>query len=527
MAEMRKCVLAILAMLGLLVGAPSPAQNPQPIPQLRDQGTARQLIVDGRPFLILGGELANSSSSSLDYMRPVWPRLRQMNLNTVLLPVSWELIEPQEGQFDFGLLDGLLEEARRNDLRVVLLWFGSWKNSMSSYVPAWVKRDQERFPRARSADGSTQEILTPFAPANAEADARAFASLMRHLRQADPQRTVIMVQVENEIGMIPSARDHSHPADAAFAQRVPPALLPKGKANGTWQQVFGAGADERFMAWHFGRYVERVAAAGKAEYPLPMYVNAALPRPGKQPGEYPSAGPLPHLSEIWKAAAPSIDFLAPDIYFPSFLEWARKYRLPGNPLFIPEANRAGREEGPADALFAIGALDAIGFSPFSIDSIPVEGQPLTRAYAMLRELSPLILANQGRGLMTGFRPPAAFDGSLDESPIAASLGDYRFTISFVDPWTPKDRQHVAAHGGLVIQLGRDEYLFAGQGITVTFAPASGVGHAGIGSIWEGHYAGAEWKPGRLLNGDESHQGRHLRLPPGEFSIQRVRLYRYR
>lgn len=522
---MRRWLSWLMAVLALVAGFPASAQHARPIPKLEQRGAARQLIVDGRPFLILGGELANSSSSSLDYMRPIWPRLHKLNLNTVVTPVSWELIEPREGQFDFSLVDGLLAGARSHDLHLVLLWFGSWKNSMSSYVPAWVKCDAVRFPRARDAQGNTLEMLTAFAPSNVEADARAFAALMRHLRQVDAQRTVLMVQVENEIGMIPSARDHSALGDAAFALPVPDALVPKGRPGRSWQQVFGADAEEAFMAWHYARYTERVAAAGKAEYPLPMYVNAALVRPGKRPGEYPSAGPLPHLFGIWRAGAPSIDLLAPDIYFPNFVEWARKYALAGNPLFIPEANHAGRDEGPADALFAIGALNAIGFSPFSIDSIDPAVQPLGDVYALLRSLSPLILDAQAKGTIRGFRPPASFDGALDDAPQSASLGGYRFIVSFVDPWTPREQQKVGAHGALILQLGA-EYLIAGSGITATFAPDSGGGHAGIESVWEGRYEGGQWKPGRLLNGDESHQGRHVRLPPGSLSIQRVRLYRY-
>ena len=511
--------LAVLLILSSTVKAAD-------IPRLRTSGAARQLIVDGRPFLLLGGELANSSASSLEHMQPVWPQLKRRNLNTVLAPVSWELIEPSEGKFDFALVDGMLAAARENDLRLVLLWFGSWKNSMSTYAPGWVKRDPARFPRARSSDGGALDILSPFAPATALADSKAFGALMRHLRETDPQRTVIMVQVENEIGMIPEARDHSAGADRAFSGSVPTSLL-RGRKPGSWAQVFGPAAEESFMAWHFARFVEQVASAGKAQYPLPMYVNAALPRPGRKPGEYPSAGPLPHLAAIWRAAAPSIDFLAPDIYYPNFVEWTRKYALADNPLFIPEANQAGRAEAAADAIFSISELDAIGFSPFSIDTASPGIARLESAYAMLRSLAPIILAHQGKGTMHGFRPPAQFDGTLDERKVQQRFGAYLFDVAFIDPWTPRAEQRIADHGGLIVQLGPDEFLFAGSGVTTSFTAASGQDKVGIESIWEGSYVNGEWRPGRLLNGDQSHQGRHVRLPPDSFSVQRVRLYHYR
>lgn len=527
----------------------STAAAAQDLPHLRPQGDAAHLIVDGDPFLILGGELGNSSASSLAYMEPVWPRLDSLGLNTILAPVYWELVEPEEGRFDFALVDGLMDQARAHDMRLVLLWFGSWKNSMSSYVPTWVKRDADRFPRAESAAGEPLEMLSPFHEANLAADARAFEALMRHLRRVDGDaHTVVMVQVENEIGMIPDARDHSAAADAAFGEPVPEGLMAYLQAHraslhptlaarweaagerssGTWAEIFGEGnaTEELFMAWHYARYVEQVTAAGKGAYPLPMYVNAALIRPGRRPGEYPSAGPLPHLIDVWRAGAPSVDFLAPDIYFPNFVEWVCQYDRPGNPLFIPEANHAGAPEAVANAFYAIGAHDAIGFSPFSIEDAAPDDF-LGDAYAVLRGLAPLLHEHRGRGTMAGVRPPVAFDGTVDEAPQQVRLGDYVLTISFVDPWTPREAQQPATHGGLVLALDDETFLVAGTGITVTFDTPEGDGRAaGIDRIEEGTFVDGRWRPGRVLNGDQSHQGRHLRLPPGEVGVQRVTLYRY-
>lgn len=503
-------------------------------PHLEKQGTAMRLVVKGRPMLVLAGELGNSSASSAAYMAPHWARLKAMHLNTVLTPVSWELIEPQEGRFDWTSVDGLLTAARANDLKLVFLWFGAWKNSMSTYAPAWVKRDQARFPRAQLPSGQGLDILSALVPATRAADAHAFATLLEHLKQVDGERnTVLMIQVENEVGMLPVAREYGAEAQRQFQSPVPDELVQRlGKKAGDWSTVFGGGdtAAEAFSAWTYARYVDGVAKAGKAVYPLPMYVNAALNHSGKAPGEYPSGGPVPHLLDIWKAGAPTLDLLAPDIYFPDFVELAGQFRRADNPLFIPEANNAERDEVPANAFYAFGKLDAIGFGPFSIESIDTrQTNPLGEAYDVLGQLSPAILDAQGLGRMAGFRPRILEDGTLIESAQTEVIGNYRFTVSFIDPWIPKSDQKIATHGGLIVQTGPEDYLLGGQGIVVTVAAVGeGPPNAGIDNVWEGSFdSRGAWIPGRLLNGDQTHQGRHLRLEPGRFQIQRVRLYRYR
>ncbi|MDV3455512.1 DUF5597 domain-containing protein [Sphingomonas sp. HF-S4] len=494
-------MLRLLVSLALLfVALPAVAQPPH----LKDG----QLIVDGKPFLILGGELGNSSASERAWLQPHWARLKAMHLNTVLAPVSWELIEPSEGRFDFSSVDWLIEDARAHDLRLVFLWFGSWKNSMSTYVPAWVKRDEKRFPRTVDADGRAQEILSAFGTATRDADAKAFAALMRHLKAVDGERyTVIMIQVENEIGFLPTARERGAVADAAFAKFK--------------------GSEEAFTADAYARFTEAVARAGKRQYDLPMYVNGAQGRPGKLPGEYPSGGPLAHLFEVWRKGAPSIDFLAPDIYFPSFAGIVAGYAKPGNPLFVPEANNAGDPRAAANAYGVIAGHRGIGFSPFSIESIAeAEAAKLRALYWLLDSMTPEIARAQANGRIAGFSPSVSFDGVVDDKPQVATLGGYRFTVGFVDPWTPKDKQVPAEHGGMILWLGGEDYLVAGSGITVTVEPASDKGRAGLDRVEEGRFVDGRFVPGRVLNGDQTHQGRHVRLPPDAQGVQRVRLYRY-
>ena len=433
---------------------------------------------------------------------------------------------------------------------------------MSCYVPAWVKRDQARFPRAQDSAGRGMEILSPFSAMDRDTDTHAFTALMRHLKANDPEHTVIIVQVENEIGMIPEARDHSPEAEKAFAAPVPAALMdylaknraqlaPEllavwsgagGKPSGTWAEVFGAGpaGEEIFMAWHFAAYTQAVAAAGKAELPLPMYANAALIRPGYQPGQYPSAGPLPHLIDVWRAAAPALDFLSPTS-ISRISPTGRSATHSGNPLFIPEAMRS--PEASVNALYAFGALDAMGFSPFSIESNtePAAGL-LTASFDLARQLTPLLTEKQGRGLTAGFLQESA----ETKQPQQVRMGNWIMRVSFERAAPPQladglavvigtensalsagGRAGAAPAGGLMIALGDDEFLFAGIGLTITFDPATGGGQAGLLSVEEGSFVDGKWQHLRWLNGDQTHQGRHVRLEPGRFSLQRVKLYRYR
>ena len=449
-----------------------PAASP---PLLQQQGTATQLIVDGKPFLVLGAELNNSSASSLDYMKPLWPKLAATHLNTVLATVSWELIEPEEGKFDFKIVDGVIEGARANKLHLVVLWFGSWKNGKSTYQPLWVKTHQTRFPLVQNEQGKSLNTLTPLSDANRDADARAFAAFMRHLREVDgTNHTVLMIQVENEVGLLEDTRDYSPAANQAFAGPVPKELMDhlqqhkdalvsefrdvwaaNGlKAAGTWTEVFGPGkpagkeipvrtltppmtreehetawrnlywpADEIFMAWHYARYVGKVAEAGKAEYNIPMYVNAWLQqRDHAWPGTYPCGGPVPQVINVWQAGAPAVDILAPDLYVPEFEELCARFTRAGNPLFIPECHAEAR--GVANAIYAFGKHDAIGYSPFGIDRSAGAETELARGYAFLAQVAPLILEHQGKGTMT------AVWLERDGKPQTVRLGNYNIETRY-------------------------------------------------------------------------------------------------
>ncbi len=481
------------------------------LPQLRKQGTATQLIVDGRPLTMLAGELHNSSSSSLDYMKPIWPRLASLNLNTVIASISWELVEPEEGKFDFSLVDGLIEGARRHDLKLVFIWFATWKNGDGAYVPAWVKTNWTRFPRCHHRPGVNTSQLTALSEENMKADAKAFAAVMRHIRQVDGRKhTVVLMQVQNEAGIMPVARDHCPLAEEAFGKPVPrdlmdyliarkDTLIPDtreiwGKSNfresGTWSEVFADDADEVFSAYTIGRYIGRVAAAGKAEYPLPMYANAWLVQhKGQKAGQYPSGGPVAKMLDIWRAAAPSIDLLAPDIYLDDFKAICAEYTQGGNPLFIPEASRD--EKAGLRAFYAIGHHHALGFAPFGIDSL-TETNVLREHYAALGSLLPLITQHQGKESLKGFMQ------YRDDKRVEFDIGDYHADIEY------RSEEGAKPGGGLVIATAPDIFVMAGMNYSIRFASQKDKpGNTAWLAIEEGVFRNGKWAPGRRLNGDEA------------------------
>ena len=490
---------------------------------------------------ILGGELSNSAATSVADIDNVMPRMARLGLNTVLVPAYWELMEPVEGQFDFTLIDRTVEQARQNGLKVVFLWFGAWKNSMSCYAPAWFKEDTRRFPRAMNSSGRQLEIASCFSDNVLQADLAAFSALMQHLADTDRNAgTVVMMQIENEIGMLESARDHSPLARKVYDEE-------------RWAERYGTGdeADERFMARHYARYVEHLARAARSIYDIPLYVNAAMNSRGRRPGEYPSAGPLAHLEDIWRENAPSIDILAPDIYDTGFKAWADSYATATNQLFIPES-RCCTNSG-VRALYAFGEHQALGFSPFAIDQAsPQETQSASQAYDLLRRLNRLqAKASRQWGLL--------FDQEDRERIITDEDGvvmtcRHNFTL----PWDPRatDGTPWPEGGAILYRLGRYDYLLAGNGVVVDFKTVTEKQQEEQKLLGEDGFATAGGNTGKATatfkgkrlgllavdevdvaadgtmtylrreNGDQTHQGRHARIGVGEWKMLHIRLYEY-
>ena len=528
-----KKILSFLTLAALVMAAACTAQQPSATegPHLEKRGEVTQLIVEGQPFLALCGELRNSSASSAEYVRPIWPKLKEAGLNSVIAVVSWEQVEPVEGQYDFSVVDEVIADARANGLKLIFIWMGSWKNGITSYVPAWVQRDPERFPLALTREGKRLPILSTQAAEARDLDAKAYGALMAHIRKVDAaHQTVIMMQIENEVGLHGYTRDYLPAAVQAFEGPVPAALtaylaaneanlLPETrdawtaagkKSSGSWEEVFGVGdyTDELFMAWSYASYIEKIAAAGKEAYPIPTFVNAWIVQPeDHHPGDYPSGGPQAQNHDIWRAAAPSIDILSPDIYLSDYPRILRKYARCGNPVFVPES-RAG-QGGAANAAFTFGEMGGIGYSPFGIDSqMGGQGnQSFTDFYHLVGGMADKILAAQAEGRIAGAWLKGSDPAVYKE---VREMGDWKVCFELVSsgmrnggaPQLTGGAYNATASGYAIAIQEEDGFLVLGSNVRVYFYPKDGEGIAGLAKVVEGRFEDGKWVPGRWLNGDE-------------------------
>jgi len=535
----RLAAFLLAGSIGFAVAADQANQNPtNQAPRITRENGRYALLVDGEPFFMLCAQVHNSSGWPA-MLPKVWPAIERLHANTVQVPIAWEQIEATQGKFDFSFLDTLLTEARQHRVKLILLWFGTWKNNGPNYAPEWLKLNNDRYPRVINSKGERLNSLSPHAAATLDADRKAFTQLMRHLKQADPQHTVIMVQVQNETGTYGSARDYSPLAQKVFEQPVPAAARGAGGKSGNWSQVFGKDADEFFHAWHIASFVEQVAKAGKAEYDLPLYVNVALRDPFNPgpPGSYSSGGPTDNVLGLWKKAAPSIDLIVPDIYMPEYAKYVKVldlYQRPDNALFVGEM---GNAPVYARYLFAVLGHQGIGFSPFGMDYTGYSNYPLgarkldeetiepfAMNYRLIAPMSRLLASLSLRGKVHGVAEDPA-----EPHQQTLSLGRWQAAISYGRPlfgnWDPPKGNPEPSGGALLAELGPDEFLVTGFHSRVDFSPAnrSRGEKMQFARVEEGAYENGEWKFIRVWNGDQTDWGLNFTSVP---QVLRVRLATY-
>ena len=506
----------------------------------RDERGISTLYVHDKPFFMRGGEIHNSSASDAEFLeKNLWPALRGLNMNSVIAPLYWELIEPEEGKYDFTLLEKMIASARREGLKLCFLWFGLWKNAESFYVPAWMKKDTGKYFRTEKVSGEKMNTISPLCKAAVEKDRQAFTAVMRRIREIDSEEnTVIVIQVENEIGLLGTDRDYSETANVAFAESVPEALAAALGKTGTWEELYGEDAGEAFMAWYFASAVETIAASGKAEYDLPCYANAWLRQSPWFPGSYPSGGPVERVQHIWRAAAPSLFAFGPDIYVPYCADVMDSFATEENPLFIPEV----RKDAVASsyALYAFGQKNAICFSPFGIEDLALDPDQLDKppmdlmialnidpsafditgskeclaaTYDLLKQLEPLMLRYRG----TKSQQACVRHGECDYSAFLR-FTECDLAVSYGPRMSGKP-----LGACLAFELTPEKFLLIGLNCTPAFHNKPGVNKKlDMLRMEEGRVVNGEWVSGRVLNGDEKMNLRFGDMP----GALMVDLYQY-
>jgi len=531
--------------LVLFAGAAIALAQSKPIPQLVRQGAKYTFLVDGKPFLMLGGQVDNFSSwlpgpayhniePIQDEIAKVLPGFRSYHANTIEFPVHWGYIEPTEGKFDFTAFDRIVRDIRAHDLRAIVLWFGTWKGGDDTFQPEWVRSDPARFPKALGEDGKAVRTLSPLGTATLEADRRAFAALMKHIREIDENdRTVILVQVENEAGLLGTARDHSPEANKLFNGPVPEEFVTALKKRpGSWSQVFGLPfADEAFTTYYMAKFINSVAQAGKDAYPLPLALNVWMGGPGSnafdRPGDsYPSGGGQAHTLDLWKAAAPAIDVIAPDIYDRSPVNYRKDladYARPDNPLLMVETGEG--KETAQYCFMAFGEFGAIGLAQFGVGikeyGATADGEfgpqfaDMAANFRLLRSAAPVIAELEGTKKL---------QSAIEEQYIARrllSFDRYDAMVRFPPAmgrqlnWGEPRSPTVPSGRAILAQLQPDEFLILGIDSTIDFRPPATSGHkeARFVEIEEGLYKDGVWTPVKYQPGVSAKSpARGLMLP---------------
>ncbi|WP_313557125.1 DUF5597 domain-containing protein [Teredinibacter franksiae] len=531
------------------------------LPEFVTENNRHALMVDGKPYLILGAQ-ANNSSNYTAALKEVWPVVKQVHANTLEINVAWEQVEPEEGKFDFSYIDELIKQARDNDVRVVLLWFATWKNNAPHYAPDWVKLDDARFPRVHKKDGSTVNSLSPIHQSTLDADKKAFVEMMKHLKKVDKRQTVILVQVQNEVGTYGEVRDFSPAAEKLFKATIPDQLQQSMNLPAkSWVESFAADADEYFHAYHIARFCNEMAEAGKAVYNLPMNVNVALRNPfnpGK-PGQYSSGGPTDNVLDLWKAAAPSIDMISPDIYFRDYRTVTRVldlYARDDNPLFVAEI---GNDQPFARYVFETLGHQGIGFAPFGLDKTGYTNYPLgaknyddatfepfAEVYGLIAPWAHVWAKMSFESETWGVAEPRDTFGESKQIWNAAAsekekeeesktytqvldLGRWNAEVTYGRPmfWiAPPEGNDIAKGGALIAKLDENEFFVTALHSRVTFVPSDEIENERTMTVRveEGHFdKKGNWVFERVWNGDQTDWGLNF---DGKYHLLKVKMATY-
>ncbi|HEY5561522.1 MAG TPA: DUF5597 domain-containing protein [Clostridiaceae bacterium] len=528
-----------------------------------------KFTVKGKPFLSLGGQTHNSSSYVLKDMERAWKSVKALGGNTVATPICWDAFEAEEDKFNIDYVKDLILEARKENLKLILLWFATWKNGTMEYSPAWVKKDKERFQRVICFDGSVTSVLSSHSKENWKADCKAFCKLMQLLKEFDgSEQTVIGVQIENEAGIIGGTkRDFSPIGQAAYQDKVPNQLIQYAnehssstlagywkencsKLSGNWAEVFGSFGAEAVTAWSIANYIDSIAFEGKKIYDIFLYTNVWLDGGTKGSGwdlaglDYPSGCAVIKALDIWYCACKSLDTIAPDNYqgeLNRHYEVSDTYSHPelGFPLYVPES--AAANLNASLMFYAIGEKGAIGYHIFGTEdvldnegAVTERGEIMSRSMHMLSAIDHLLFkyegtnklhslvqhtGEEGRYLkLQGWKCKVCYAGNG----YGWNVMDYHHLNDIFEEGKGIDDSKVEKARGILIQVDENDFYLVGHKIRLLFnRPEPVDGHIPIllasGSlqanntdyiqITEGHFDEEEhYIIDRVRSGDEARHG---------------------
>lgn len=418
------------------------------LPYLRKTNGRSELMVNGKPFIILGFQWSCDLSSDEAYVESYLPYAREMGCNTVVIPVYWRDVEPSPGNYRLEDLRKRIFACRENGLKMGVLWFGAYKNAQLWYVPDWVYRDEVQFPRVVRKNGEIFEnTACPLGKNTLQRDKAAFLEVLKEIQRVDSEEnTVIVVQIENEAGLLATDRCYCGTCSRRYAEEG-------------WKEA------EEFTATCMAEYIGELAEAGKALYPLPFYANAWLDmlrfdRPG---ADYPSGGPNMKNLRIYAKKAPHLDFVAPDTYEVSYRDFTRvcrAYAEGAGALYIAEHHTGDGSRAEKNIFYALGEYAGIGFDPYCINNnedpvVTDKGAIAPRIHPYIDSLRaingalPVILEARGTPRLKGFVQEDAEKNCLVE------MGKYAFLMEYKENGR-----------GMVIKLGEEEYVILGTGFNI-------------------------------------------------------------
>lgn len=548
----------LLSLLCLMVFTFIPALlNAQP--ELRQAGKATQLFVKGEPVLMLGVETTNKlmdKPEDLQYLDENLDMYKAAGVNTLVQPFAWYTLEPEQGTFDYTMIDAFIEACRERDMMLIPLWFGSIKNAQLSYAPDWVRENDDKFFRALREDGTRLNSISPFCMEGMKADRNAFQHLMQRIKEKDPEgEIVVMVQPNNETGIIAtdSHRDMSEAATDAWNDEVPDKLMDYleehdgslkpwlqrvwnengRKSDGIWPEVFGEDSPGHkiFMSYYMAKYMGKIVEGGKEVYYIPMFVNDWLGSL-KEPGG-PIGGPDFQVHDIWRAVAPVIDIYAPDIYSPHYREFCDAFHYEDNPLVVPEAvgKHGARGKAGAQAWYTFVEHDGLLYSPYlnimdEYNPDPANSAPyfkmnhLNKSYPLIAGMKDLLIEKQQsrEKEMTAF---LMNDNEDKDTTYKAHLKGLEITATPRIEWPGEEEGgELVTPFAVVIWLRQNEFLIIGTKMKLQFSRQGE--DVEVGEAQLGRYVDDEWVAQNHARFTKADGRIEYLFPKGNLEVEEVR-----